>query len=96
MKERVSNYIKGKFKSTSGSLDEDMTKTDLSGTSLKSSSPTGLVEGDQRVKPGEATLPPCSPWARAPATRWWVWLSSLVWMAGEEDPARWVRRKVLV
>ena len=92
----VVNYIKGKIKPTSGSLDENTNETDLSGTSLKSSSPTGLVEGDQRVKLGEATLSPCSPWARAPAIRWWVWLSSLVWMAGEEDPAQWVRRKVLV
>ena len=61
----------------------DTTNTNLSVTSLKISSSPGLIEGDHRVKPGEVSWPR---WARARATSWWVVVSSLVWMGGEEDP----------
>ena len=35
------------------------------------------------VEPGEVSWPR---WVRAHATSWWVGVSSLVWMGGEEDP----------
>ena len=62
---------------------KDRTKTVLLGASLISSSTPWLAKGDHRVKPGEVSWPR---WARARATSWWVGVSSLVWMGGEEDP----------
>ena len=64
-------------------LPRDRTKTVLLGASLISSSTPWLAKGDHRVKPGEVSWPR---WARACATSWWVGVSSLVWMGGEEDP----------